>query len=154
LATNSIRDKCRFYLGSLAAFAAKLAYKSKPKARLIYCNNLSNYRSSHYSFLLPFILQQIGGDITSESEPLVKYLLSITVLCVIVLVCFINVLGYIFSLYLIPKFGLDKKYPKIKTLLSFFEKSSFFLIIIEIIIGFVFLASIIILNTLLIVFLI
>ncbi len=117
-----------------------------------FTNNNLSYRSS---FLLPLILQHIGGDISSESEPLVKYLLSITILCVIVLTCFINAFGYIFSLHLIPKFelGFIKKYPIFKILISLFEKSSFFLIIIQIIIGFAILSSVIILNTLLILYL-
>ena len=124
------------------------------KARFIYNNNLSNYSRPANSFLLPFILQQVGGDITNESEPLVRYLLFITILSVIVLAAFINVFGYIFSLYLIPKFQLDKKFPKLEKYIRYFEKSSFFFIIIEIIIGFIFLSIIIIVNTLLLVSLI
>ena len=123
--------------------------------RLLYINNISNSsQAARSSFILPFILQQIGGDITSESEPLVRYLLFITILSVIVLVAFISVFGYIFSLYLIPKFGLDKKFPKLEIFVKYFEKSSFFFIILEIIIGFIFLSVIIIVNTLLLISLI
>jgi hypothetical protein len=98
---------------------------NQAKARFIYNNNLSNYSRPADSFLLPFILQQVGGDITNESEPLVRYLLFITILSVIVLAAFINVFGYIFSLYLIPKFQLDKKFPKLEKYIRYFEKSSF-----------------------------
>lgn len=110
----------------------------------IYFKNIYSYRSS---FLLPLIIKKLEGDITSESEPIIRYLSAITILCIIALFCFINVFGYIFSLYLIPKFELDKKFPSLRKLISFYEKSSFYLIVIEIIIGFTFLSFVIVLNT-------
>jgi len=44
-------------------------------------------------------------------------------LSLIVLISFINVFGYIFSLYLISKYDIETKFPKLKRIIKYYEKS-------------------------------
>jgi hypothetical protein len=67
-------------------------------------------------------------------------------LSLIVFICFINVFGYILSLYLISKYDIETKFPKLKRIIKYYEKSTHFFIILEVLTGFTFLIVIIILN--------
>jgi len=67
----------------------------------------------------------------------------------ILLICFINAFGYILSLYLISKYNIETKFPKLKRIIKYYEKSTQFFIILEVLIGFIFLIVIIILNLIL-----
>jgi uncharacterized protein Usg len=44
----------------------------------------------------------------------------------IVFICFINVFGYILSLYLISKYDIETKFPKLKGIIKYYEKSTNF----------------------------
>jgi hypothetical protein len=101
------------------------------------------------AFLLPFILNSLGKDITKDTEPIVTYAFSMISLNLVVLFCFVNVFGYIFSLYLISKYDIEIKFPKLKKYIYYYQKSTLFFIILETIMGFVFLIIIIIFNILL-----
>jgi hypothetical protein len=64
----------------------------------------------------------------------------------IVLICFINVFGYIASIYLRSKYDLDTKFPKLKRIIKYYEKSTLFFIILEASVGFIFLFFMRIIN--------
>lgn len=53
---------------------------------------------------------------------------------------------YVISLYLISKYDIETKYPKIKKYLKYYTKSSEFFLILELILGLLILISIILLN--------
>jgi hypothetical protein len=67
-------------------------------------------------------------------------------LSLIVFICFINVFGYILSLFLNSKYDIENKFPKLKRIIRYYEKSTQFFIIVEALIGFIFLLFIIIIN--------
>jgi hypothetical protein len=52
-------------------------------------------------------------------------------LSLIVLICFINVFGYIVSLYLylISKYEIESKFPKFKRIIRYYEKTTLFFIL-------------------------
>jgi hypothetical protein len=105
-----------------------------------------NYK---FAYLLPLILQNLGVEMKNNPEPIASYALSMIILSLIVLFCFINIFGYILSLYLISNYQtkIEDKYPKLIKYLNYFKNSSKILIIFEAIIGFTFLITIILLNT-------
>ena len=98
------------------------------------------------SFLLPFILNNLGKDISPDAEPIMIYSFSMFTLSLIVLICFINVLGYLISLYLISKYNIDSKYSKLTKLIKYYEKSTLLFVIIEGIICIIILVFMIIIN--------
>nr|YP_010146930.1 hypothetical protein K4014_mgp37 [Cyclocybe aegerita]QQP21439.1 hypothetical protein [Cyclocybe aegerita] len=103
-----------------------------------------NFKSA---FIFPFILKIINPEnVTNNPEPIVVYAFSMFVLSLIVLLCIINVMGYVLSLYLISKYDIESKYPKLKKILIYFTKSTEITIIIEGIIAINFLLAIIIIN--------
>jgi hypothetical protein len=98
------------------------------------------------SYLFPFIISIFGKNISNESEPIIVYSFSMFTLSFIVFICFINIFGYILSLYLISKYDIEIKFPKLKRIIKYYEKSSIIFIILEAIIGFTTLIFIIIIN--------
>jgi uncharacterized protein Usg len=56
-----------------------------------------------------------------------------------VLVCFVNIICYILSLYLVNKYDIGSKFPKFKVYINFYKtargKTSKFFLILEIIIA-------------------
>nr|QCI56443.1 hypothetical protein [Hypsizygus marmoreus] len=93
--------------------------------------NLNKNQQVKSSFLLPLIINNLGKDISNDAEPIILYSFSMFTLTLIALVCFINVIGYFISLYLIHKYDIDNKYPKLKRLIKYYEKYSFTIILIE-----------------------
>jgi hypothetical protein len=53
------------------------------------------------------------------------------ILTLIALFCFINVMWYFISLYLISRYSIDTKCPKLSKYLKFYTKSTEFFIIVE-----------------------
>ena len=66
----------------------------------------------------------------SESQSLIFYL---TILAIIALWCFIDIIGYLGSAYLIKYVDIENRYPKFKKIINYFKNSNIVLIIIEII---------------------
>jgi hypothetical protein len=134
-----IKIKTKFYMN-----LKNKIFNSKNKLKL------EKLKESHqYSYFLPFILSKVGGNISEESDSIIRYAFSMFTLNLIVLICFINVFGYILSLYLISKYDIETKFPKLKRIIKYYEKSTQFFIIIEVLIGFIFLIVIIIMNLIL-----
>ena len=98
-------------------------------------------------FILPFIFKHFNPENTNQNpEPIVTFAFSMFILSLIVLICFINVMGYIISLYLISKYNIDTKYPKLNKYFKYYTKSTEFFTIIETITALVCLIIIVILN--------
>ncbi len=89
---------------------------------------INNPRS--HSFALPIILNLLGKE-PSDNDPFMVVIFQILILGIICLLCFINVIGYFSAIYLLNKFNLETKYPKLSKFLKYFERSSFVYILIE-----------------------
>lgn len=76
--------------------------------------------------------------------------MSMTILNIVALSCFISVFGYIVSLYILDKYNVEEKYPKLKWIINYFKKSSQFTIIVESLIGFLALIVMLVINLFLI----
>ena len=109
-----------------------------------------NYNPQYkYSFLFPFIINSMGSNITNDSESIIRYTFSMFTLSLIVLISFINIIGYILSLYLLSKYDIENKYPKYIKIIKYFEKSNKIFILFEIILCILILLFIILINLIL-----
>jgi hypothetical protein len=81
--------------------------------------------------LLIYILNWFGIEIPEGSEALTKYAFGVFILSLAVLLSFMNVLGYFLSLHLVQKYDITTKYPKLRRIVSFYEKSSLLFIAME-----------------------
>ena len=97
-------------------------------------------------YFLPFIFAKFNPNITPETSPLISYSFSMFILSLLVLTCFVNIIGYILSIYLISKYDVENKFPYFKRYIKFYSSTSKFFLILEVIIAFVFLLLIVILN--------
>jgi hypothetical protein len=71
-----------------------------------------NYK---YAFIIPFILNNFNPENNSDNpDPFLKFAFTMVLLSTILLACFINISGYMISIYLIKKYDLseENKYPK------------------------------------------
>ena len=105
-------------------------YKAKIK---IYYNEkiLLRVKNNTHSFIIPFILNKLDITLPEGSEKLTQYSFGVFILSLIAFMSFINVIGYFFTLYLVHRYDIVTKFPKLKKITNYFEKSSLFLIIIE-----------------------
>jgi len=104
-------------------------------------NKIINNTRLH-SFALPFILNLLGKE-PSDNDPFMVVIFQILILSIICLLCFINAIGYFSAIYLLNKFDLETKYPRLYKFIKYFERSSFVYAMIEGIIGVFFLLCII-----------
>src|SRR5580692_5310306 len=85
-----------------------------------------------YCFL-PFI--NLGDNMNPETlSGFNKFLLGILIISIILLWCFISIVGYLFTLYVIKYTNLEEKYPKLKPFIGYFQSTNYVFIIIETII--------------------
>jgi hypothetical protein len=73
----------------------------------------------------------LGIELPEGSEALTNYAFGVFILSLVALLAFMNVLGYFLSLHLVQRYDIATKYPKIRRIVNFYEKSSLFFILIE-----------------------
>lgn len=83
------------------------------------------------SFSLPLILSYLDINIPDNASTLTNWSFSVFLLSLIALICFINVLGFLFVYILIQKGNYELKYPRLKKIINFYKKSSILYIVIE-----------------------
>ena len=81
-----------------------------------------------FNYIIPFIFSRLGADIPKDAEPIVTFSLNILILSLIILFCFVNIIGYFISIYLINKYNVEERYPKYSKLIRYFEKSRIFFV--------------------------
>ena len=84
-----------------------------------------------HNFLLYIILGTLNIDVSSQVEHQMNFALGIFLLSLVCLLNFINVVGYLSSIYLLSKYDIETKFPKLKKIIQYFENSSLFFIVIE-----------------------
>jgi hypothetical protein len=98
-----------------------------------------NYKkvTAHYSFILPFILSKIDwdGHKNVEFTPAGDiYYVGVFLLSLTALFCFYNAMAYFLSIYLIQRYNIEQKYPKLNRIVKYYEKTGFIFIILDCII--------------------
>ena len=93
-----------------------------------YLNQLINFikkfyriNNKQYAFIIPFIFTKLNPNFSTETEPLVSYVFSMFMLNLIVLICFVNIIGYIISIYLVNQYDIEEKFPKFKRYINFYK---------------------------------
>ena len=91
----------------------------------IYNSAINNYK---FAFLFPFILTLFDKDNMNKAEPIIAFTFNMFILNLSCLFCFVNIVGYLLSLYLIDKYKdkLDEKYPRLKRIVYFYSKTRLF----------------------------
>jgi hypothetical protein len=92
-----------------------------------------------YLIMLKYILYIFGLELPENASPMIEVGFNMAIICLIILICFINVFGYLLVLYLLQIYDLKNKYPKFKWLIDRYSKYSLMTVIIEAVIGFSFL---------------
>ena len=106
---------------------------------------VSNFKFRQ-AFLFSFILNGLNIDLPDDASHTVKFAFGIFLLSLVCLFNFINVVGYLTSIYLINKYNIEERYPKLSKLIRYFEKSRIFFVTIEIFICFFCIFMVILLN--------
>ena len=83
------------------------------------------------AFLFTFILDSLNIDIPDDASHTVKFAFGVFLLSLVCLLNFINVVGYLTSIYLVNKYNIEEKFPKLKKVIKYYEKSSLFFVVLE-----------------------
>jgi hypothetical protein len=94
-------------------------------------NHLIKNMTHNKSFMLPFILNILDINLPEGSENLTKYAFGVMTLSLVVLLCFINILGYFLSLYILDKYNIENKFPKLNKIKTYYKNTTIIFIIFE-----------------------
>ena len=83
--------------------------------------------------MLKYIIYFLGLELASNASPVV---VLFNVAMISLVLCFINVFGYLIAFYLLEYYKIDKKYHKINGIINYFKKSSWIFLIFEGLMGF------------------
>ena len=86
--------------------------------------------------MFKYIIHFLGLELPKDVVPLIEYGFNVAIICLVIFLCFINVFGYLITLYFVQNQDLENKYPKFKGIIYYFKKSSWVWITIEGLIGF------------------
>jgi len=87
------------------------------------------------SIILPLILNFLDIKIPEGSENLTNYTFGVMIMSLVALLCFINVLGYFISLYILDKYNIETRFPRLNKIKSYYQKSTIIFIIFESLFG-------------------
>ena len=82
-------------------------------------NYILNSNNIRYSFLFGLILDSLNINVNEEAGHHLNYVFGIFILALICLLNFINVVGYLSSMYLISKYDIESKFPKLKIFIKY-----------------------------------
>lgn len=87
-----------------------------------------------YSLIIYYLDLKIPDGLSNNAE----MLFNLATVCLVILVCFVNVFSYFISIYLLEFFkeSINKKYPFLNPFVNYYKKSSMVFIVIELFIGF------------------
>jgi hypothetical protein len=97
-------------------------------------NLLYKEKVAQYSFILPLILSKIDyeGHKNAEFLPVGhSYYVAMFLLSFVALSCFFSAIGYFFSMYLLQRYNIKEKYPKLNKILKYYEKTGFIMVILD-----------------------
>lgn len=123
----------KMFIKNMLSYYYEVAYKSWNL--LLYYKNISINSNIKQSFLFGLILNKLNIDLNnlpvSDENSHFNFALGIFILSLICLLCFINVVGYLTSIILVRKYDIETKFPKLKTIIRYFENGSLIFILIE-----------------------
>jgi len=84
-----------------------------------------------HSFALIAILSYLDINIDETREPIIRYAFSIFTLSLVAFLCFVNVVGYLTTIYLLGKYNVEEKFPRFKRIIKYYQRSTLLFIFIE-----------------------
>jgi hypothetical protein len=95
--------------------------------------NRKNYNSSN-SFIFPLFLSYFDINVNELNSNISQLSYGVFLLSLIGLLCFINIMGYVLSYYLIQqtKYSDETKYPRVGKIIKRYIQFNFIFLIIEI----------------------
>jgi hypothetical protein len=109
-------------------------------------NNTINTTEYKNSFTFASLLSYLDLNIPDEAKAISHFSVGILILSLVVLFSFTNVKGYLCSILLLKHYKIGEKYQKLRKILTYFEKTTIFWIIIEGITGYIVLFIIILFS--------
>jgi hypothetical protein len=107
----------------------------KMKIKKIFKNlpNRMNPMKNNIKYLLSilFILINLNVKVNNTDPVITQLAYGVFLISLIALFCFINILGYIISYYLIQKGNYELRYPKMKRLINYFKGVKLIYLMIE-----------------------
>jgi hypothetical protein len=100
----------------------------------IFINSLKSKKENikiRHSFILTFILNTIDINIPEGSEALTNYAFGVMLMSLVALLCFINVLGYFISFYILDKYNIETRFPKLSKIKTYYQNTTLIFIIYE-----------------------
>jgi|SRR5579864_520402 len=97
--------------------------------------------NSRHSFSFLFILNLFNISVPDNAEPIINYSFGVFSLSVLIFFSIFNAFLSLFSLYYMSKYNITdklKNYPKLIKIIKYYEKSSLFYILIEVIMALLF----------------
>jgi putative copper export protein len=110
----------------------KIKIKQKIILQIIKMKLPSNRINYSKSFSLTFILNQLDINITDNASSLLQFSYGVFLLSIVGLFCFINIIGYILTFYLIQKSNYEIKYPRLNNFINRYKNISLIYLSIEI----------------------
>jgi hypothetical protein len=90
-----------------------------------------------HSFLFAAILSKLDIDISDNASTFLNYSYGIFLLSLIALLCFINVMIYLFVYIIIQHKNYESRYPRLKRFINYYKNMNLSVAIIESILCFV-----------------
>jgi len=90
--------------------------------------------NSSYSFVFPLILSYLDINVNELKTNITQLSYGVFILSLIGLLCFINIIGYVLSYYLIQQtnYSNETKYPRVSKIIKRYIQFNFIFFIIEI----------------------
>jgi hypothetical protein len=82
--------------------------------------------------LFGFILSQLNLNVDESASNLTQISYGFFLLSLVALICFINVIGFMITYILIQQGNYETKYPKLKTFISYYKKTSLIYVSVEV----------------------
>jgi hypothetical protein len=107
----------------------KKTLKANQTMKVGVVNKTTNLKQS---FVFTAILSNLDLNIPDNASTLLGYSQGIFILILVVLLCFINVLAYLFFYIIIQKKkDYESKYPKLKKIINYYKNTNLIVAIIE-----------------------
>ena len=82
--------------------------------------------------ILNWILNILGVTIPEGADKFASYAFGVFILSLVALLAFINIMGYFLNLYVLQRYDITKRFPKLKSVVGFYEKTTFLFVFIEV----------------------
>ena len=92
---------------------------------------LLNKNELKHSFLFTAILSKLDINLSDNASTFVNYSYGVFMLSLIALLCFINVLFYLFVYIIIQQKDYETKYPRLKRIINYYKNINLLVAIIE-----------------------